>query len=211
MSCKRCASFAHFAGRGAKEFTWWLSPSTTPGDLGQRLLESGATPDAEAAQTTAMVLDRLPTGSASKGVQVQAVESLEQFRTLQTILFDIDDTTPPERSETMLADLPARWERYRASGRVGFLAFVDGVAASAGQIAMLDERRALLTGGATRPWARGRGCYRTLVIERWRHMHERGTRALVVQASQMSTPVLSSLGFKTAARVSVFADRSMRP
>lgn len=199
---------AHFAAHGAREFTWWLSPSTTPGDLKQRLLDLGAVPDPAGDRATAMVLDRAPAGGLPEGVRVAPIESLEDFRRMQQILFDIDDTTPPERADALLADMAGRWERFRSSGRVGFLAYVDGVAASAGQLARLDDRRALLTGGATRRWARGRGCYRALVIERWRHLAERGNRALVVQASDMSAPVLSTLGFRAVATLCVLADRS---
>ena len=199
---------AYFAARGVPEFTWWLSPSTTPPDLGQRLVDLGAVPDPDAARTTAMVLDRPPLGDVPAGIRVEPIETLEQFRLMQQILFDIDDTTPRERADALLADLAGRWERYRASGRRGFLAFVGDVAASAGQIALLDDRRALLTGGATRPWARGRGCYRALVLERWRLMGERGVRALVVQASGMSAPLLAALGFRATATLSVLADRS---
>jgi hypothetical protein len=199
---------AHFAARGTREFNWWLSPSTTPADLGQRLLELGAVPDPAGARATAMVLDRAPSGGVPQGVRVEAVETFERFRLLQQILLGIDETTPRERADAMLADLAGRWERYGPSGRRGFLAFVDGVAASAGQLAVLDERRALLAGGATRPWARGRGCYRALVLERWRLMSERGTRAMLVQASDMSAPVLAALGFRATAALSVLADRS---
>jgi hypothetical protein len=199
---------AHFAARGTKEFTWWISPSTTPVDLRQRLIDHGAVPDPGGERATAMVLDREPLGCVPHGVQVEPVDTLDRFRQLQEILFEIDETTPRERAEAMLADLPARWDRYRSSGRRGFLAYVDGVAASAGQLAVLDGRRALLTGGATRPWARGRGCYRALVLERWRLMRALGTRAMVVQASDMSAPVLSGLGFRTTATLSVLADRS---
>lgn len=199
---------AHFAARGAKEFTWWLSPSTTPADLRERLIELGAVPDPDGERATAMVLDHAPVGGMPEGVRVEAVETFGQFRLQQQILLDLDETTPRERADAMLADLDTRWDRYRSSGRRGFLAFVDGVAASAAQIVMLDDRRALLTGGATRPWARGRGCYRALVLERWRLMSERGMQAMVVQASEMSAPLLAALGFKATATLSVLADRS---
>jgi hypothetical protein len=201
---------AHFAARGAQEFTWWLSPSTTPANLRERLIELGAVPDPGGERATAMVLDHPPLGDVPDGVRVEAVETLEQFGLLQRILLDIDDTTPRERADALLADLAERWDRYRSGGRRGFLAFVDGRAASAGQIAILDDRRALLTGGATRPWARGRGCYRALVLERWRLMSARGTRALVVQASDMSAPLLAALGFEATATLRVLADRSAR-
>jgi hypothetical protein len=201
---------AHFAARGTSEFNWWLSPSTTPADLRERLIDLGAVPEPQGERATAMVLDRPPVGSVPDGVRVEAVQTLEQFRQLQQILLDIDDTTPRERADALLADLPGRWAGYRSLARHGFIAFVDGEPVSAGQIAMLDSRRALLTGGATRSWARGRGCYRALVIERWRLMSALGMQSMVVQASDMSTPVLTALGFRATATLSVLADRASR-
>lgn len=198
----------HFAVQGAQEFTWWLSPSTTPADLQERLIGLGAVPEPRGNRATAMVLDRPPVGNLPASIRVEAVQTLEQFRLLQQILFDIDDSTPRARAEAMLADLDGRWESYRSSGKHGFLAYVDGVAASAGQLAMLDSRRALLTGGATRPWARGRGCYSALVIERWRLMSELGMRSMVVQASDMSAPLLKALGFRSTATLRILADRA---
>ena len=141
---------AHFAARGTNEFTWWLGPSTTPEGLRERLIDLGAVPDPDGERATAMVLDHDPLGGVPHGVRVEAVETLEQFQLLQEILLEIDETTPRERASALLADLEGRWARYRSDGRQGFLAFVDGVAASAGQVGTLDDRRALLTGGATR-------------------------------------------------------------
>ena len=198
---------AHFAERGTAEFCWWLGPSTTPPGLREALLELGAVPELWGERATAMVLDHPPVGERPSGVEVVAVDDLDRYRTLVEILFELDDDTPAEQRDAVLAGLPERWERYRTT-RVGFLAYVDGVAASAGQVSMLDARRGLLTGGATRPWARGRGCYRALVVERWKLMSERGAEAFVVQASDMSAPLLAALGFRTTATLTVLADRS---
>jgi hypothetical protein len=199
---------AHFAARGTNEFTWWLGPSTTPGDLREQLINLGAVPDPDGERATAMVLDHDPLGGVPHGVRVEMVETLEQFRLLQEILLEIDENTPQGRAFALLANLEGRWARFRSDRRFGFLAFVDDVAASAGQIGMLDDRRALLTGGATRPWARGRGCYRALVLERWRSLKARGTQAMVVQASDMSAPLLAAVGFRKTATLSILTDRA---
>jgi predicted acetyltransferase len=54
----------------------------------------------------------------------------------------------------------------------------------------------LLSGGATAPWARGRGAYRALVRARWEDAAARGTPTLAVQAGSMSAPILRRLGFE---------------
>ena len=66
----------------------------------------------------------------------------------------------------------------------------------------------VLSGGATRPEARGRGAYRALVRARWDEAVRRGHPQLVAQASAMSRPVLQRAGFRTVGTVTLFADRA---
>jgi hypothetical protein len=123
-------------------------------------------------------------------------------------IFEIDEDTPASKREERLAGLEERWAVFNAPrSRSGFVAYVDDVPASAGQLAYLSATCALLTGGATRPWARGRGCYRALVEARWDLVSPEGIRAFVVQASDMSMPILAGLGFRTTAALHVLVDR----
>lgn len=197
---------AHFAGAGVRAFTWWLGPSSPPG-LADALRAGGAVPEPDGDRATAMVLDREPIGSMPDGVTVERVRTFEQFRTMQEILFELDDDTPKDHAAALLAGLEDRWVRFEGSPRVGFVASVDGVPASAGQVARLDDRRCLLTGGATRPWARHRGCYTALVLARWATMRALGNEAFVVQASAMSAPALAKLGFRPTAELTILLDR----
>ena len=62
-------------------------------------------------------------------------------------------------------------------------------------------------GGAVLPEARGRGVYRALVRARWDHTVECGTPLLVVQAGDMSGPILTSLGFESHGEIRLYSDR----
>ena len=73
--------------------------------------------------------------------------------------------------------------------------------------AVFAEAAVLLLGGAVLPEARGRGCYRALVQARWEDAVARGTPALVVQAGEMSRPILERLGFQQVATMRVLVDR----
>ena len=53
-----------------------------------------------------------------------------------------------------------------------------------------------LSGAATHPDARGRGCYRALIRARWDEAVRLGTPALVVHAQETSRPILESVGFE---------------
>ena len=67
--------------------------------------------------------------------------------------------------------------------------------------------RAHLLNCAVLPELRGRGAYRALVRARWDHAAARGTPLLVVQAGDLSAPVLDRLGFVRRAVVKLYVDR----
>jgi predicted acetyltransferase len=54
----------------------------------------------------------------------------------------------------------------------------------------------MMAGGATAPWARGRGAYRALVRARWDDAAARGTPVIAVHAKDTSSPILTRLGFE---------------
>jgi hypothetical protein len=63
-----------------------------------------------------------------------------------------------------------------------------------------------LFGGAVLPSARGRGAYRALIAERWRHALSADRAALVTQAGSMSRPILERLGFQAVGQVEMLRD-----
>ncbi|HWD64722.1 MAG TPA: hypothetical protein VG405_06070 [Solirubrobacteraceae bacterium] len=63
-----------------------------------------------------------------------------------------------------------------------------------------------LFGGAVLARARGRGAYRALIAERWKHAVAVGRPALVTQAGSMSGPILERLGFEAVGRVEMLRD-----
>lgn len=68
---------ALFLSRGRTEITWEMGPSTTPGDLHERLLALGMVPDGEP-EVAGMVLTR-PPAVAAPSVTVKRVETLADF------------------------------------------------------------------------------------------------------------------------------------
>ena len=80
-----------------------------------------------------------------------------------------------------------------------YAAWVDGRIAGAAR-AYFTPRGAMMAGGATAPWARGRGAYRALVRARWDDAATRGTPALGVHANARSGPILRRLGFEQVLR-----------
>ena len=109
--------------------------------------------------------------------------------------FDMGDEER-EHERGFLVGYYEDYVRTKDESMIGFVATVDGrVAGSAA--ALLSDRGLFLIGGASAPWARGRGVYRALVAARWRYAVDRGTPALAVHAIRdTSSPILRRLGFE---------------
>ena len=198
---------AWFAARGRDRFVWSLGPSTTPTDLERRLLDLGAEPNPTQSESTAMVLDHEPPESP-ESVALRRVGTFEDYVTRWEIIFEAFRMPEGER-EDVRATLAVRWPEI-AADETGwdYLALIDGVPAAMGGARRTEPGPLYLSGGATLPSGRGRGLYRALVRARWEDAVRLGSAALVVQASDMSRPILEQLGFRATGAIRLLADRS---
>jgi GNAT superfamily N-acetyltransferase len=192
-----------FGARGRTSFSWFVSDETTPRDLDDRLGVAGAVVEDTLA---AMVLDHEPDPGPSD-VVIRPVRTLEDFRVHQE-LFTAGFGFSPEDAAAVMAGVADAWRHWQSEPeRVLYLASIDGVPVAEGGIAATTVGPMVLSGGATRPEARGRGAYRALVRARWDEAVRRGHPTLVAQASAMSRPVLQRAGFRQVGTVTLFADR----
>jgi GNAT superfamily N-acetyltransferase len=111
-----------------------------------------------------------------------------------------------EQRQTQREVLPFLFELHRQRISATYVCSVEGKPV-ASATAVFADAAVLLLGGAVLPEARGRGCYRALVQARWEDAAARGTPALVVQAGEMSQPILERLGFQQVATMRVLFDR----
>jgi len=199
------AARAWFRERGRARFAWGVSDLATPRDLAERLLDHGLEPFTEDPVFAAMVLEHEPPGTT--GVVVRRVETFEDQVAAAEIAMESFGLSEEEREATRKV-IRERWERVKDDARGDdFVALVDGkVVGSAG--VSYTEVGLYLGGGNVAEAARGRGVYRALVRARWDIAVERGTPALVVQAGQMSRPILERLGFRTVCEGRVLIDES---
>ena len=197
---------AWYAALGQPEHAWWIGDSATPPDLEERLAGHGFVPDPEQPSATAMVLDRAPTVVAHPGIEVRPLAGVDDLRTMLEIDVAVWETTEQDRA-SLFDDLGTTWERICAqTGRTTYLAWPDGVPSAYATLVMTGSGVGTLLGGTTLPEARGRGLYQALVQRRWDDAVAQGAPGLVVQASEMSRPVLERIGFVATGTVRLWAD-----
>jgi GNAT superfamily N-acetyltransferase len=195
---------AWFAARGRREFTWLVGDSSTPTNLGERLLRLGLQPDMDEPLYAGMVLTEAPPAVA--GIEVRPVATLEEFAAVRELGWDLLSMREEDRVGPR-GRLATSWAEYQDVDIVNYAAFVDGRVVAAGGI-QFTHLGAYLAGGSTHPDYRGRGCYRALVRARWDAVAARGTPLLAVQAGKMSKPILERLAFQQIATIYAFVDRS---
>jgi GNAT superfamily N-acetyltransferase len=199
----------HVAQRDHREAMWWVGPSTTPGDLADRLQAHGFVPDkrsgSEAHATTMVLVDEPP--APPEGIVARRVESFEEFVAAGRVgvaAFEISD----EDAAAYAAIAEENFARERAGHAPrAYLAFADGEPVGVGRAVFADDCPAvLMIGGAVLAHARGRGVYRALVRARWDDAVAAGTPALTTQAGAMSRPVLERFGFQSVAEQEILLD-----
>jgi hypothetical protein len=171
--------------------SWWLSERSTPDDAEERLLDLGLVRVPCDYELDGMLLTTEPPPGPAD-VEARRVRTSDEYAAARLLQFDVFDSPADHRRDR--AALVEEFER--GEGGVVYAAWVGGELVAAGR-AFSAPRGAVLAGGATAEWARGRGAYRALVRARWDDAVERGAPALVVQAGSMSAPILRRLGFET--------------
>jgi GNAT superfamily N-acetyltransferase len=188
----RAELHTHLRERGRTACAWEVATGAKPADLVERLEARGLR---VTEHQVGLVLDRPPAQTAP-GVEVRLVETDDEWWEAERIAaVAFGEKTRSER-RAYVPD-PAK---------PIYLAYVDGVPVGRGSAAY-SEHGVTLFGGATLPEARGLGAYRALVAARWDDAVARGTPLLVTQASPMSLPILTRLGFREVSRITALEDR----
>jgi hypothetical protein len=188
---------------GLAEAVWWVGDHSTPHGLAAALRRLGLEP-AEPAALTCLGIDHTPHGTAS--AEVRRADTRESF--LGALEIDWEAFAVPEAERALRrVEAEAAWPQIRADGRSAtYLASLDGRSAGFARAAFTPQA-ALLLGGATLAWARGRGVYTSTVLARFADAAERGVPRVAVSAGPMSAPVLERVGFVPLGSVVLLRDR----
>ena len=185
--------------RGISALEWWVGWHATPDDLEDRLFALGLVRD-ETPVLTGMTSTVEP--PSVDGIDVRRITTIEEQLAALELDWVVWGVPMAERGQR------AATERtyFDPNGALHhFAAYLDGRPVGFARGIDMDEGVALM-GGVVLPEARGRGAYRALVRARWDHAVSRGTPCLVVQAGDMSAPVLDGLGFVRHGELRLFTD-----
>lgn len=189
--------------RGLETVEWWVGWHAEPSDLGERLLALGLVPDDPPTLTGMTCSTEPPAGPA--GVEVRLTETIDDQ--LAALEVDWEVWRVPEAERVRRREIErGRFDALRAVSQ-HYAAFSEGRLVGFGRGEDLEGGGTALMGGAVLPDARGHGVYRALVRARWDHAVEQGTPLLVVQAGDMSGPILTSLGFESHGEIRLYSDR----
>jgi GNAT superfamily N-acetyltransferase len=183
----------YFAARG-EAVEWKTRGHDLPASLTGRLRAAGFVPDPQETVVIGLAADLAANPAVPDGATLREVTADADLHAIAAM----ESTVWGQDLGWIAADLVAR--RASAGGDVTFFAVTDDatgqVVSAAWIIYHPGTDFAYLAGGSTlEPW-RKRGIYRALVAVRARHAAARGTRYVMVDASDDSSPILRRLGFK---------------
>jgi hypothetical protein len=177
---------ALMAQMGATVASWWLSEHTAR-EVDRELLANGLTVEDDDYEIDGLLLTAEPP-PGPPDVDARRLTTEDEVAAAQELQWDVFGI-PADRRRPHRVD-----EDTRVYG-----AWIDGRFAGAGR-SYFSPVGAMLAGGATADWARGRGAYRALVRTRWDDAVAHGTPALGVHAKDTSSPILRRLGFEQVHR-----------
>ena len=175
---------------GDTPFSWYVGPSSTPGDLEQRLVAHGLVTRERPRLMTA----ELPLQGNWRDAGVRIVEAVDPDMLRLSLVLAHHAGDDLERSlEERVAYLAL--PRHRTTYLIAFDG--DTPVANASYRWSSDGRCMYLTGTETVEAFRGRGVYQSFITYRARIAHDRGCELVSILAnSTTSAPILSRHGFR---------------
>jgi hypothetical protein len=182
----------YFASRG-EAVEWKTHGHDLPASLLGRLRAAGFAPEDQETVVIGVAADMAGDPMVPDGTTLREITADADLRAIAAM----ESAVWGEDLSWMGDDLIAR--RAHAPGDITVFSVTDeatGQVVSAAWIVFLPGADfAYLAGGSTLEAWRKRGIYHALVAVRARHAHARGTRYVMVDASDDSAPILRRLGF----------------
>ncbi|MGW2782406.1 GNAT family N-acetyltransferase [Streptomyces populi] len=189
-----------FSGLGGG-FEWKLYGHDRPRDLGRRLRAAGFTAEPEETLMVAELSDLALDVEPPEGVRLLPVTDRAGVALVAEVHEQAFGGDSTRLRHQLLAQLTGDTNTV-----VAVVALAGDVPVSAARMELPPGARfaGLWGGGTVEAW-RGRGIYRALVAHRARVAAERGYRYVQVDASSLSRPVLTRLGFQPLTTTTPYA------
>ena len=183
------------------DMTWWVGPTSTPADLGARLVAHGLVPDG-VSPGMAMSLEGWSPPPVPVGMEIEPTADAVAFHEAMAIMF--------EAFEMPAEIMPAFEERFRdfcigpRAIQTTYLARMDGrpVATSLGVV--VDGVLGIYN-VATASDSRRRGAGGAATAAAMAAAQAQGARAAILESSPVGLSVYERLGFRKVCEVAVYA------
>ena len=182
------------------DMTWWIGPTSTPADLGTRLIAHGLKAEAPVPGMAAP-LDGWQPPPVPAELVVRRVTDDAAFHAVTEVMF-----AGFEMPAELVMPFEERFREFCVGPRAiqqTFLGTIDGraVATSLGMI--VDDTIGIFN-VATLPDARRRGYGAAVTAAAMAHGQAGGARRAILESSPMGRSVYESLGFRQVCEVTVF-------
>jgi hypothetical protein len=194
---------SYFSSR-RKPFRWIVGPSTTPVDLGERILAQGAE---VFMQVDGLCLpDRHIDIKPNPAIRVVELAVTESEAATEVMAAGFGITLDSARYFHQMMVLSTPQLRMRV-----YAAYLNAVAdpVACGYVSYYpDQPIALLCGGATLPDYRGRGVYKAVLAKRLNDIRKDGVQTVIVLADQRtSAPICAKAGFTKVCELQMYGWR----
>ncbi len=192
------AQIAYFRGLGHR-FEWATYSHDRPADMAARLLAHGFAAEEAGSLMALEVAEAPPRLLAPMTTVVRRLEERAGLEAVRRLLEEVWE-------EDFAWFVPRMSRSLGKDGYVSiYVAYVEETPASAGWIFFpAGSRFAGLFGGTTLPHYRGQGLYTALLAARLQEARQRGRQFLIIDAGEMSRPIVEKQGFRLLAETTPY-------
>lgn len=180
---------APFMGR--LPFLWWVSPATTPADLGDRLEAQGMVRE-DGPPGMAIEVARAPKPEPLPGVTIRRATIFEEFSAATPIIATSFGVS--EHLEAILAAERALWATGNHARQVRLTAWIDGQPVATGSLTEAGSV-ASIDAIATDSNFRGRGLGYAITTALLEEARQRDYAIAVLESSSQGFPIYRRIGF----------------
>jgi ribosomal protein S18 acetylase RimI-like enzyme len=175
---------------------WYVWPTSTPADLGERLLDAGLARGEDSPLMSCDLTWPLPPRESPSGVRIKRVSDPETFaRWVSVAVSGFEFEAPYQAAAAELFSVLSYDESMRQ-----YLALLDGEPAAVATLFLAGEVAGFFN-IATLPKARGKGIGSAITTQCLHDARDAGRRAALLSSTALGFPVYRRLGFTTEGMV----------